>query len=263
MVVNSTNSDFAIMCDNDIAAILQNFSEESILNILDSILKGDGIAQSLVYGQGYVLSNMVKTYEDNYIIAQSQYPSCSNELRMLRNNVYHAIMNRLCDHYSLSYIDDGSDPFTLASHMYEFLVSDFSVIMINFLTRYIFKEVNNLYDMLKVLSETGNAVIIHTTNPDGSSASKLDTVLDNLKVVITNMLGMDIPLEAIINDTYCNERVSLFLNSHISDNGDFFKNKVGSFIKSHLPLIITNIRLSIKQNGMDSLADRINNYLET
>lgn len=257
MVVKSMNSDYALLSDNSMAAIINNFSEDTILEIMDQTINSDIITQSLSYGGTYTLPNLVRSYESNYVAVVDNCPPCAKELKLIRTDVYHKIMQKICDYYNLSYIDDGSDPYTLANCMYNFFISDFSSVIISFLTRYILREKNELYKMLESLKEK-DGIIIYPASTD----EPMDFILINAHTVLNSIFGTDITLTDIIRETFTNEKVAEFLNSHIQDRGDFFKITVKEFVLKNLSMVITNLRLNI--SGILSTADNqpnINQYL--
>ena len=260
MIVNSSKTDFAILSDNDIATVLNQFSDTTVLEILHNILNSDIINQSLVLGGGFVLGNMVKSYETNYRIAIEDYPQCAKELQDNRQDVINAIINTICEHYNLSISDTNSYTYELAVFMYEMFISNFALNIIAFFSIYILREQDNLYKMFEIAEmKKKDGSNSYSKQIYGSNSSKLAAIHANLDFVLDNMLGMDITLENFINVIYSDQPlIANMLNNSVNDNGNFYKDYVAKFINRYKTETITNIRLNIQSSAT---AGMINNYI--
>lgn len=238
------NSEYNIISDSEISSILSHFSPEMAFDTIDFILQN----KSVYYSPAIAKANIINGYEMMFRQYLEQYPDYNKEFRENRDNLYRAIIDKICTSHNLSYnIDPGTDIFTLAFYLYQFLISDFSNYIIAFFTRYIIKEKTNIIEMIEAIDKNKNSSTSYSKKIYKGGSNKLSVIHSNLDIVLENIRGFDISLEDIINVVFENDKnLAAMLNSSIIDNGAFYKNFYVSFLNIHFPEMITSIRLQLQ-----------------
>ena len=238
------NSEYNIISDSEISSILSHFSPEMAFDTIDFILQN----KSVYYSPEIAKANIINGYEMMFRQYLEQYPDYNKEFRENRDNLYRAIIDKICTSHNLSYnIDPGTDIFTLAFYLYQFLISDFSNYIIAFFTRYIIKEKTNIIEMIEAIDKNKNSSTSYSKKIYKGGSNKLSVIHSNLDIVLENIRGFDISLEDIINVVFENDKnLAAMLNSSIIDNGAFYKNFYVSFLNIHFPEMITSIRLQLQ-----------------
>lgn len=250
-MMNSSNSEYAISHENELAYVLSKFNSDYVYNtVIESL-------NTKLRSYGYSVPNIVNAFEQNFIVAKADFPNNTNEIVDVRNDTYANIIKILCDYYQLIYDDnDNQDIFTAASIMYSFLVSDFQQLIINFFVNFINKEKNSLYEMYKLSDQKRSKDISTIYSKKIFKSQKMAIISANLESIINNICGgFDIDLDTYINFAYGeNKEFCMFLSSSIKPINDFFKTYIASVFDTEFrSIIITSIRLELQQSNMDDI----------
>ena len=141
----SNNVDFSIVSDSEITSIISNFSDEMIMDIIYR-----NSASKFRPYQHYV-GNLIGAIENTFKSNQENYPQFQKETLERRTEVYFKILSYLCSTHGLALnIDENTDLYSLAFVLYDFVISKFTINMINFFANYIIRESNSLYEYLNL-----------------------------------------------------------------------------------------------------------------
>lgn len=250
-MIQSTNSEFSIVSDREIASIIGNFSSGMVMNTLDNILHDPN---RLRY---YTIGNLVNAYETDYNMTMQQYPIHGQELTQARQETYEAIINKLCDHFHLSVnLNPTMDLYSVASTMYQFLVAEFPMNIINFYRNLMIREKNNIYHKydLEAFKKAKDSSTIYSKKVYKTTDNKLWLIHTNLDSIITEMYAQDISLEQVIELCYLDNKVlAKFLSSFLLENQNFYKNFIIPYMNSsNRATAITYIRLQLQPMIIDT-----------
>ena len=245
MAFEINNTEYGIVSDNEIASILGNFSPDMILDMLDNILSDKLRPYSSNIG------NLVAAYESNYVATVAQYPILSDNLLRLRQEVYEAIMHKICSYHNLEYeMDPGMDLYTVALYTYSFLIANFKTNITTFYRNFIMKEKNNIYDSfgLADMKRSKDSSSSYSRKIYKGGNQKISIIHANLDTVISQMSAFDIDLPTIIENVYAgNKPIIKLLQSVLSDNGDFYHQfYTGAMNSIYRAELITDIRLLLQ-----------------
>lgn len=247
MAFQSTNPEYNIISDSEISAVLSHFSPEMAFDTINFILQN----KFEYYRPGIGNGNIITGYETLFKTSITTYPEYNGEFKDKRDDLYRAIIQNICNFHALEYRENpAADIYTTAFYLYDFLVSNFSEGIILFFTKYITKEKNNIFDSLQMqeLRKNKDSSALYSKKVYDNS-SKLAVIHANMEYVLTNLLGFDISFEDIISILYNdNKPVANLILSCICDTGDFYKNFYVRFVSTHLPEMITAIRLQLPSN---------------
>lgn len=249
-MIQTNNSEYSIVSDREIASIIGNFSSGMIMNTLHNILNDP---DRLRY---HSIGNLVIAYETDYNATIIQYPDHAKELAQARQETYEAIINKLCDHFHLSVNLNGNmDIFSVASKMYQFLVSDFPQNVVNFYYNLMIREKNNIYHRydLEAFKKAKDSSAIYSKKVYKTTDNKLWLIHTNLDTIITEMYAQDITLEQVIELCYMENKVlSKFLSSFLFENQNFYQNFIIPYMNGiNRPSVITYIRLRLQPMIID------------
>jgi hypothetical protein len=136
-MINSSNSDYSIATDNEVASILSHFNNDYIYATVRKSI------EEKIRAYNMNMPNIVVSYEQYFKEAIDDYPDAKDRIWDARNDVYSQIIRLLCDSYQLVFNDsqdDNQDLYSSAVYLYDFLVSNFQNNLIAFFTNFIFKD---------------------------------------------------------------------------------------------------------------------------
>lgn len=250
-MIQSSNSEYSIVSDREIASIIGNFSPGMVMNTLHNILNDP---DRLRY---FSIGNLVNAYETDYQLNITQYPDHAQEFAQVRTDVYEAIINKLCDHFHLSAnLNAGMDLYSVASNMYQFLVAEFPKNIVNFYYNLMLREKNNIYHRydLEAFKKAKDSSTIYSRKVYKTTDNKLWLIHTNLDAIITDMYAQDISLEQVIELCFMeNKTISKFLSSFLLENHNFYQSFIIPYMNSiHRASTITHIRLQLQPMIMDA-----------
>lgn len=240
----SNNVDFSIVSDSEITSIISNFSDEMIMDIIYR-----NSASKFRPYQHYV-GNLIGAIENTFKSNQENYPQFQKETLERRTEVYFKILSYLCSTHGLALnIDENTNLYSLAFVLYDFVISKFTINMINFFANYIIRESNSLYEYLN-LRELKK-------NKDNSSSyskklfkgnSKLATIHANLEVVMDNICAFDIDLATLVFISTLDQNITSFIVNNIGEVSNLFKSLFVPYIKGpNRAVIITLVRMRLQE----------------
>ena len=129
------NSDYTIVSNNEAASIICKFTPTMIEDIVREALDHKFRNDSLTY------YNLIQSMETDYRMNMSGIPEYSKDIIHDRNENYLNIINMICEAHSLQYIyDESHDMYSTAFIIYDLLISNFNIHLINFFINYIYKN---------------------------------------------------------------------------------------------------------------------------
>ena len=244
MSLISNYVDFSIVSDSEITSIISNFSDEMIMDIIYR-----NSASKFRPYQHYV-GNLIGAIENTFKSNQENYPQFQKETLERRTEVYFKILSYLCSTHGLALnIDENTDLYSLSFVLYDFVISKFTINMINFFANYIIRESNSLYEYLN-LRELKK-------NKDNSSSyskklfkgnSKLATIHANLEVVMDNICAFDIDLATLVFISTLDQNIASFIVNNIGEVSNLFKSLFVPYIKGpNRAVIITLVRMRLQE----------------
>ena len=241
----SNNVDFGIVSDSEIVSIISNFSDDMVMDIINR-----NSANKFRPYQHYV-GNLVGAIESSFKANQENYPQFYSEIEERRNEIYSNILLSLCKSHGLSLeINENTDLYSLAFVLYDFVISKFTINMINFFANYIIGETNSLYEYLNLRDLK--------KNKDNSSSYsrkifkgnyKLATIHANLEPVIDCICGFDINLNTLINVSTMDMNIASFITSNIGEITNLFKVLFVPYVNDprYRAIIITLVRMRLQE----------------
>lgn len=245
-MINSTNADYAVTNNSELAYIFSKFNDDFIYTTVNESLNNK------LRSYETSLPNAVISFEQMFKSTLEEYPGAQDPIWKLREDVFDNIIKILCDNYQLIFDDnDQYDKYTSAMYMYSFLVSDFQRNIVQFFVNYIIKEKSSIYEMLS-LSESRK-------NKDSSTVyakkvfknPKLGVISANLESVLNSICSsFDIDFDTYLEIIYQGEEKIIrdHLLAVLKPTNDFFREYIGKcFYSLFRPILITSIRLALQQ----------------
>ena len=241
----TNNTEFGIVSDSEIMSIISNFSDDMIMDIIEKN------AENKFRPYQYYVGNLITAIESEFKSNAENYPQFYTETIQRRNELYSNILLKLCSLHGLSLqIDENTDLYSLTYFLYDFIISRFTINIVNFFANYIVGESSSLYHYLN-LSEMKK-------NKDSSSAyskklfkgnSKLAVIHANLELVVDSICGFDIDMSTLIMVTTGDPNIANLLTHNMSEISNLFKTLFVPYIKDprYRAVMITLIRLRLQE----------------
>lgn len=232
-----TNSEYEVVSNAELTNIIGKYSPSMIDMTLGEILN-----LKSEYHSNHLVANMIVAYEDSFLMDKEAFPQYEDKMTELKNSLYLSIIDKVCKYHSIEYhIPDTYDIYTSTKLVYDFLVSHFGIKCLYFFEKFILSESDEICRLLN--ADLDQVHQYAKLRYDGNA--KLAYIHTNLSAVLNALSRIDISLENIINVVY-DANIASYLNSILSDCGDFYKNfyiqiACGSF---H-PEFVTDLRLRL------------------
>ena len=259
-MVNNTTQPYMITNEYNMSEIIAHFDSNMMFDIINDKL------ESISYISTLQEPNMIASFEDQFKVMQEQFPGDSNNIKMIREQIYREIIDILCNKFNLSFnnIDDTIDLFTAAYYLYDFLISNRNNIMINFFTSFIVNNKDSLYNSINLDIPKSGRDISSNYAKRIYNDNKYIVLAANMHKVLDRIATLNVQLVNIFQSTYVDYKLVQFLDNAFADRGDFFKDIYCSVLNKPemLPVIITNIKLQLQQiagNLTDSDMDALLN----
>lgn len=235
------NSDYTIMSNNEAASIICRFTPEMIQDIVEEALQNKFRSYSMT------LANIVESIETNYKMAQAGIPEYSTEIISQRYNTYRQIIDMVCNVHQLQYIQrEGSDIYSDANFIYDFLIAKFNIYLVQFFVNYVNREKSMIYETLELASKKKEASA-YSKKLYKNNNSKLAIIHANLEFVLQNVCSYDIEFDTFIELACIPDRVrAKYLQSILSDCGDFFKRMIVPYYQQHYAQLTTQIKFALQ-----------------
>lgn len=250
---------YQISNEYDIANILAHFDSNYIFDVIEDKLEKLSFATTLPE------PNIVSAFETNFKEMYENYPGDSQNIKMVREQVYRDVIRILTAKFNLSFntTDDSIDLYTAAKYLYDFVVCNRNTIMVNFFAAFIINNKDSLCATLNMEDFRKSKDSASAYGKRIYSDNKYALISANISTVINYISGLDITLVNIFQSTYVDYSLVAFLDNCFSDNGNFFKDFYCSILQKpeELPIVITNIRLKLQSLVGDISQDRIDEYL--
>ena len=235
---------YKISNEYNLTEILSRFDSNYIFDIINDKL------ENVDYTNVLEEPNVVISFEENFKLMNENFPGDTDNIKLIRDQVYTDIINILCDHFNLQFNSElDVDKCTLAYYLYDFFVSHRNHIMINFYTSFI---VNNKDSLIRIFN-----LDEYRKSKDSAAAygkriydnNEYGAISANMTKVINHITTFDITLYNIFQSTYTNPDVIELLSESIYDKGNFFNDFYTKVLEQPeiLPIIITNIRLALQK----------------
>lgn len=254
---------YEISNEYNVTEMLERFDSNYIFDIINDKL--DNIDYTAVLPD----SNVIISFEENFKAMNDNYPGDSANIRLIRAQVYMDVINILCNRFNLRFndLDENIDLYTAAYYLYDFLVCNRNNIMVTFFTSFIINNKESLSRFLN-LEE-------YKKSKDSASAygkrmyddNQYGIISANMVKVLNHIATLDISLVNIFQSVYSSPEVVAFLDNAVADMGNFFKDHYCEVLNQPeiLPIIITNIRLSLQRlvgNIAESTIQQFMSYAE-
>lgn len=241
----TNNTEFGIVSDSDIFSIINNFSDEMILDIIQT----NSETKFRPY-QVYV-GNLVSALESSFKSNAETYPQFYAETTDRRSTLYSQILFKLCNLHGLSLdVNENTDLYSLTYFLYDFIISKFTINMINFFANYISHECNTLYNYLELneMKKNKDSSAIYSKKIFKGNI-KLATICSNMEMVVDNICAFDIDLFHLVLISTGDPNIAALLNDNLGEISSLFKNLFVPYIKnpSFRPNIITMIRMRLQE----------------
>lgn len=237
--------------ENELAVVLGHFSQDYITTIVQTNLDN----RLRIYNGK--IPNAVYSIEQDFKATSENYPDSLTDIEYCRGTTYSNIISILSNYYDLEItIPENTDLYSVAFILYRLLVSDFSNNLVNFITNYIIKERNFLYEGLNLSELKKNKDSSTLYSKKIYKNNKIAAIHANLEKVVDYISGFDITLDQILNVIYTDKNLISFILSIVKPRSDFYKKHFMSYLfTEHRPVILTSVRLSLQELSSDSVAN--------
>ena len=197
--------------ENELAVVLGHFSQDYITTIVQTNLDN----RLRIYNGK--IPNAVYSIEQDFKATSENYPDSLTDIEYCRGTTYSNIINILSNYYDLEItIPENTDLYSVAFILYRLLVSDFSNNLVNFITNYIIKERNFLYEGLNLSELKKNKDSSTLYSKKIYKNNKIAAIHANLEKVVDYISGFDITLDQILNVIYTDKNLISFILSIVS-----------------------------------------------
>lgn len=251
MDIQSANyNSYNILNESDMSNILEHFTPEYMYDIMDNVIEANKSNSPISYSMPH--PNLVASFESNFKYLANIDSESEDKVESLRIEVYSKLIEFLCKRFDLSLNIDTAlfnDYFSLAYHLYDFLISNFNVYLTTFLTNFIYNEKDQLFLSMNLEEQRKNkdsATIygkkIFNEDP------KFAIMIANLNQVLQNIMSFDFPFETIVCSV-CGPQPGKLIATYIVPNNDFFNTVYKPAFNNPVAnsILITNIRLMLQQ----------------
>lgn len=230
---------YNMVAEGEVAELLSRFSNSYVMDVIDN-----SIRNRYAYNPTVSNPNIINSYEMNFKDMLANYPSDSESILSIRNEVYLDIIRKICTSFNVEYIGDVPDCYMIAYHLYDLFVSGYSRNIINFFARYIYMNRQTLYSNMgldkykKVKDSSSN--YIRKIYDDTTVA----VIIARIKEVIYYISGFDVDFYTFLTFNYSRD-VCDFIYQNVQPYGNIFKEEFCNVINN--PAILTEIRIAIQK----------------
>lgn len=248
---NSNSLIYNFASENELAVVLGHFSQDYITTIVQTNLDN----RLRIYNGK--IPNAVYSIEQDFKATKENYPDSITDIEYCRGTTYSNIISILCNYYDLEITrSDNTDLYSVAFILYRLLVSDFADNLVNFLTNYIIKERNFIYEGLNLseLKKSKDSSTLYSKKIYKNG--KIAAMHANLEMIVDYISGFDITFEQILNTIYSDKNLVSFILSVVQPKSDFFKKYFMSYLfTEHRPVILTSVRLRLQEIASDNITN--------
>ena len=236
------NNQYNIAVEGEATNILSHFNDDYILNVV-----ADNIDRRLTSYMSII--NLISSIETNIMHIIDTYPHQKDDIMNRRENIYGSIINIIVNRFNIEYgVYDFIDNKNSAYYMYELFISSFKDNLINLFTSIIFKEKNNIFNILESNGLKRKKDSSTTYGKKMYNNPKLAVINANLEESLEYVFSLNLNLSDILNNIYDNKSIIKHLELTISPRGDIYRElfvlpfKQDPMLKVNL---INDIRLNI------------------
>lgn len=244
-MINSTNSEFEVTQEKELAYILSKFNQDFVYLTVEESLKNK------LRNYNSSMPNIVAALNQEFAEVKAKYNNLP-EISSVENEAYKQIISIICNRYDLVASDstDDTEYYLLAYCLYNLLVSNFQVNMVNFFTNFIISEKDSLYRMLELSGAKKNKDTSTLYAKKVFKDTKLAMISANLEYVVQSICSsIDIDFSTYVKFVYYNDtQTSLYILERVGTvAADFFKTHiVPVFNMEYRAIILTSIRLNLQ-----------------
>ena len=229
---------YNMVAEGEVAQLLSQFSNSYVMDVIDN-----NIRNRFAYNPTISNPNIVNSYEINFKDMAARFPSDIENIMSIRYETYLNIINKICSAFNVQYIGNEPDCYILAYNLYDLFVSGYSRNIINFFSKYIYSNRNELYtnmglDRYKKIKDSSSNYIRKIYNDQYTSI-----IISRIKEVIYYISGFDIDLYSFLLVNY-NRDTCDYLYQNIQPLGNIFKDEFCKVLNN--PAILTEIRIAIQ-----------------
>ena len=236
----------SIDTDSGIGTILSRFESQYILDVVGDSLK------MRFRPFNTPMPNMVDTLERQFQVTYISAPDYKDKIDDCRTETYKEIISIICNFYQLQYSYEINtlpidELYSISSILYDVFISRFTDHMIDFFTRYIVKNVDQITEYL----ENDPTTIKIKDNTMYQSKQYIDSkwilIHQNVNKIVYNMAAYDITFEDILR-YILDPNISDRLLSLFTDTNSIYKNHYANYILDQTTAsgIYTNIKLRLQ-----------------
>lgn len=242
----TNNKIYELQSDNQIASILSQFDSNYIMDVVENTLQ-DMFNSFDTFSK----PNVPKAYEDVFKTLYNAYPTDQDNINDTRYETYKSIISIICNRYGLQFNEtEYTDMYTMAYILYDFFVSRFNFYMVDFYSRYIYEQRNDIYRTLNLeeLSKERDTSSNYGRMVFGDQEC-MATITANLPMVLNFLRSIDtIEDSTIYSYAYGNniDAISMLLNHILVPTSiyNIYNNQL--FNPELYASIITHIRIRIQ-----------------
>lgn len=212
------SGDYNIEAENACARLLTQFNSNFIYDICDNALDVKD-SPSIT-----TTPNIVTAAEFTFNDLLSQFPADEVNIKQVRDTTHLEIIDKLCTHYRITFIDPGDEyHFLLARNLYFLLASGYSRCLIKFLSSRIYKNKNELYDLIanqdvKKSKDTTTSYYKRVCKND----PKLGYIISNIGLVLDYILGLDISFYEILEYIFVDSTIVELMANAFKFEDEFY-----------------------------------------
>lgn len=254
----TNNQEYELQSDNQLASILIQFDSDYAMNIVE-----DTLTAMFNRFDTVPKPNTIKAFKTIFKQLYNAYPYDQDQISAKEQETYLNIIDAVSKKYDFQFIrnDETTDFYPIADFIYDFYVAKFNQYIVNFFTRFIYEERENIYSALnmenlkynKDASSNYNKLIF-------SKDPALITVAANLPLVLSFIKDMEVPDSTVYGYAYgmTNQEVINLFNKNIINNVSLFR-RYNSLINNEVLRadIITHVRLKLQQDYVQALDPRV------
>ena len=246
-MINSTNSEFEVTQEKELAYILSRFNQDYVYLIVEESLK------NRLRNYSCSMPNVVSAMKQEFEVIKTNYNNLP-EISNVENEAYKQIIALICNRYDLvCTLTDGdfdTECYLIAYCLYNLLVSNFQENVVNFFTNFILSEKDSLYRMLELSNTKKNKDTSTLYAKKVFKDTKLGVISANLEYVVQSICSsIDIDFSTYVNFVYYNDtKTSQYILERVGINtADFFKTYIAPiFNLEYRAVILTTIRLNLQ-----------------
>lgn len=237
---------YNINTENEVASILSHFNSDFIISIVNYNFNNRIIDTVLP------TPNIVTSFEQNFKDIKSRYNTDIDKIETVRLQTYKEIIDTICSKYGIIFLyNDDLDLYSAAYYIYDFFISNFYNYMIYFLSNYIYKERNGIYESMHLNDLKKNKDSSTIYGKKIYKDIRLAVINANLDYILQNMRTYDINIGNILYTVY-NRNIASFLITILKFDNDFYNTFYMSILDSeYKSSLITNLRLEIQKLSID------------